>query len=398
MKKTLLAAAALSAFAGAAQAQSSVTVYGTLDAAVSNNDTGTTTLNGTTTKLMGSRTVSDRLGFKGVEDLGGGQTAFFQIETGMNIFAANPGTAGSGDGQAMTSQTPGSLITTRRPSFLGISDAKLGSIQAGSQYSPGFLFTGYGDVAGNNTVGTNFSQATVVSSVADATNSTATTASYKMNAQSIRYDSPSFMGLVGSAYVVTQSTQASGAGKVNALAAAYTSGKFEAQAVYEVKIISTNSNIVTTATATKHTSTGIGGGYDFGFAKARVTYQKGELASQMNGSSSGSNGVVAVTKVSAIAPVTPAIDVFGAYILLSENSNGSMYGTVNTQKSATGMSVGSTYKFSKRTNIYATYTAVENNSNAAFKADGSGTNISAAGGSVAGNDPKVINIGMRHSF
>ena len=398
MKKTLLAAAALSAFAGAAQAQSSVTVYGTLDAAVSNNDTGTTTLNGTTTKLMGSRTVSDRLGFKGVEDLGGGQTAFFQIETGMNIFAANPGTAGSGDGQAMTSQTPGSLITTRRPSFLGFSNKTLGSIQAGSQYSPGFLFTGYGDVAGNNTVGTNFSQATVVSSVADATNSTATTASYKMNAQSIRYDSPSFMGLVGSAYVVTPTTQASGAGKVNALAAAYTSGKFEAQAVYEVKIVSTNSNIVTTATATKHTSTGIGGGYDFGFAKARVTYQKGELASQINGSLSGSNGVVTVTKVSAIAPVTPAIDVFGAYILMSENSVGSMYGAANVQKSATGMSVGSSYKFSKRTNIYATYTALENNSNAAFGLGGSAIGTSSTNGVVAGNDPKIINIGMRHSF
>ena len=398
MKKTLLAAAALSAFAGAAQAQSSVTVYGTLDAAVSNNDTGTTTLNGTTTKLMGSRTVSDRLGFKGVEDLGGGQTAFFQIETGMNIFAANPGTAGSGDGQAMTSQTPGSLITTRRPSFLGFSNKTLGSIQAGSQYSPGFLFTGYGDVAGNNTVGTNFSQATVVSSVADSTSTGATTAQYKMNAQSIRYDSPSFMGLVGSAYVVTPTTQASGAGKVNALAAAYTSGKFEAQAVYEVKIVSTNSNIVTTATATKHTSTGIGGGYDFGFAKARVTYQKGELASQINGSLAGSNGVVSVTKVSAIAPVTNQIDVFGAYMLLSENSVGTMYGAANTQKSATGMSIGSTYKFSKRTNIYATYTALENNSNAAFGLGGSAIGTSATNGVVAGNDPKVINIGMRHSF
>ena len=83
-------------------------------------------------------------------------------------------------------------------------------------------------------------------------------------------------------------------------------------------------------------------------------------------------------------------------ILLSENSNGSMYGTVNTQKSATGMSVGSTYKFSKRTNIYATYTAVENNSNAGFAASGSATNISTS--APAGSDPKIINIGMRHSF
>jgi len=396
MKKTLLAAAAMSAFAGAAQAQSSVTVYGTLDAAISNADTGATTSNGVTTRLRGSRTVSDRLGFKGVEDLGGGQSAFFQIETGMDPFSQNTGQAGAGDGTAMASSMPGSFITTRRPSFLGLSDKTLGSIQAGSQYSPGFLFTGYGDVAGHNTVGTNFSQATVISSVADSTSTGATTAQYKINAQSIRYDSPSFMGLVGSAYTVTPSTAASGAGKVNALAAAYTSGKFEAQAVYEVKIISTNSNFETTATSTKHTSTGIGGGYDFGFAKARVTYQKGELAKQINGSSSGSNGIVSVTKVSAIAPVTSAIDVFGAYILLSENSNGSMYGTVNTQKSATGMSVGSTYKFSKRTNIYATYTALENNSNAGFGLGGTATNVSTS--SPVGSDPRIINIGMRHSF
>jgi predicted porin len=129
-----------------------------------------------------------------------------------------------------------------------------------------------------------------------------------------------------------------------------------------------------------------------------VTYQKGELAKQINGTNSGSNGIVSVTKVSAIAPVTPAIDIFGAYILMSENSNGSLYGAANTQKSATGMSIGSTYKFSKRTNIYATYTAVENNSNAYFGAAGSAVNTSSSNGVVAGNDPKVINIGMRHSF
>ena len=398
MKKTLLAAAAMSAFAGAAQAQSSVTVYGTLDASVSNADTGAASLNGTTTRVRGGRTVSDRLGFKGVEDLGGGQSAFFQLETGMDPFAQNDGVAGAGDGTAMTSATPGSFITTRRPSFVGLSDKTLGSIQAGSQYSPGFLFTGYGDVAGNNTVGTNFSQATVISSVADSSTTGATTAQYKINAQSIRYDSPSFMGLVGSAYVVTPTTAASGAGKVNALNLAYTAGKFEAQAVYEVKIISTNSALLTTATPVKHVSSGFGGGYDFGIAKARATYQKGEISSQIAGATGSSNGIVSVTKLSVIAPVTNQIDIFGAYMMLNENSVGTMYGAANLQKSATAISVGSTYKFSKRTNIYATYTAVENNSNAAFRADGSAIGTSSSNGVVAGNDPKVINIGMRHSF
>jgi predicted porin len=206
------------------------------------------------------------------------------------------------------------------------------------------------------------------------------------------------MGLVGSLYTVTQSTAASGAGKVNALNLAYTAGKFEAQAVYEVKIISTNSALLTTATPVKHVSSGFGGGYDFGIAKARATYQKGEISSQIAGATGSSNGIVSVTKLSVIAPVTNQIDIFGAYMMLNENSVGTMYGAANLQKSATAISVGSTYKFSKRTNIYATYTAVENNSNAAFRADGSAIGTSSSNGVVAGNDPKVINIGMRHSF
>jgi predicted porin len=396
MKKSLLALAAMGAFVGASgvsYAQSSVTVYGTLDASVSNADTGATATNGVTTRVRGGRTVSDRIGFRGVEDLGKGQSAFFQIETGIDPFTQNTGEAGSGDGTAKTSATPGSWLTTRRPTFVGLADKSLGRLSVGSMYSPGFLFTGYGDVAGNNTVGTNFSQATVVSSVADAiaTTTTNTTAAYKMNAQSIRYDSPSFNGLVVSAYAVTQTSAASGAGRVNSLSASYTLGKFNAEAVYETKIISTNSGA--SATPTKHVTSGIGAGYNFGFVNTRLTYQKGELESRIAGAISGSNGVVAVTKLSAIAPVTPQIDIFGAYILLSENSSGTMYGAANVQKSATAMSIGSQYKFSKRTNIYATYTAVENNSNAQFRADGS-----AISSVAAGLDPKVINVGIRHSF
>lgn len=72
MKKSLLALAVLGAFAGAASAQSSVTIYGKL-----NIEAG---------KAVGSvdKTLMDvagsRLGFRGVEDLGGGLKATFGIE------------------------------------------------------------------------------------------------------------------------------------------------------------------------------------------------------------------------------------------------------------------------------------------------------------------------------
>jgi predicted porin len=58
-------------FAGGAYAQSSVVVYGTVDAGISKR-TGTTT-------MVGKRD-NNKLGFKGVEDLGSGLKAIFQLE------------------------------------------------------------------------------------------------------------------------------------------------------------------------------------------------------------------------------------------------------------------------------------------------------------------------------
>ena len=73
MKKSLLAVAAMSAFAGAAQAQSSVTVYGILDVGYVGGHTRNTTTNPVNNTVYngfsgtGAEQTS-RLGFKGVED------------------------------------------------------------------------------------------------------------------------------------------------------------------------------------------------------------------------------------------------------------------------------------------------------------------------------------------
>jgi predicted porin len=84
MKKSLLALAVLGAFAGAAQAQSAVTIYGSFDGGVrhvNNVDAA-----GNSRLTMGSNGTfnSNRIGFKGVEDLGGGMNAHFTLETGFN--------------------------------------------------------------------------------------------------------------------------------------------------------------------------------------------------------------------------------------------------------------------------------------------------------------------------
>ncbi|MDC8760442.1 porin [Janthinobacterium fluminis] len=71
MKKSLVALALFGAFAGAAHAQSSVAIYGTIDA-------GLGKATGKTTAV--TKRDNNKLGFKGVEDLGNGLKALFQLE------------------------------------------------------------------------------------------------------------------------------------------------------------------------------------------------------------------------------------------------------------------------------------------------------------------------------
>src|SRR5262245_16563938 len=93
MKKSLLALAVLGAYAGVASAQSSVTIFGIIDLSINQVENGNTK-----TTVMGSNQLnSNRLGFRGFEDLGGGLGAGFWIEAGMNN---GTGEAGGGSGNA----------------------------------------------------------------------------------------------------------------------------------------------------------------------------------------------------------------------------------------------------------------------------------------------------------
>ena len=92
MKKSLIAIAALAA-AGAAAAQSSVTMYGQVNTGYEHSKTDTT-IDGvkTTTKTTGfqnDRVKTSRLGFKGEEALGNGLSATFALEMGFNAADGN---------------------------------------------------------------------------------------------------------------------------------------------------------------------------------------------------------------------------------------------------------------------------------------------------------------------
>lgn len=81
MKKTFLALAALTATAGAAAQSSNVTLFGVMDASVAR----ITTTGKSVTGLASGGNSSSRLGFRGVEDLGGGLKAGFWLEGGVNV-------------------------------------------------------------------------------------------------------------------------------------------------------------------------------------------------------------------------------------------------------------------------------------------------------------------------
>lgn len=96
MKKSILALAVLSVFSASAYAQSSVTIYGAVDASLSYTNKIATSgeKTGSLLALDSGLLKGSRLGVKGVEDLGGGLKAVFTIENGFNVDTGEAGQKG----------------------------------------------------------------------------------------------------------------------------------------------------------------------------------------------------------------------------------------------------------------------------------------------------------------
>jgi len=125
MKKSLLALAVLGAFAGAVQAQSSVTIYGIVDEGITYNSkvaTNNAGASGSQFQVNSGVIQGSRLGFKGTEDLGGGLNAIFALEAG---FSADNGSLG-------TSGTGGTSTLFRRKSYVGLGGG-FGNVTVGRQ-------------------------------------------------------------------------------------------------------------------------------------------------------------------------------------------------------------------------------------------------------------------------
>lgn len=192
MKKTILATAAAGSLASAlpvdTHAQSSVTLYGVIDAGITYaNKVASTAGHGSVLKYGDGVSQGSRFGIRGAEDLGGGLKALFVLENGFN---SGDGTLGQG----------GALFG--RQAYVGLAKEGIGSLTLGRQYSFSTEILGGGYTIGSQTAAGNY--AYHINDVDQLVQS-------RLN-NAVKFSSANFFGLTfGAMYAFSNSTNFSGA-------------------------------------------------------------------------------------------------------------------------------------------------------------------------------------------
>ncbi len=339
MKKTLLAVAVLGTFAGSAAAQSSVTLYGVADANVERIK-GATSLN----RISSGGVQGSRWGLRGTEDLGGGLRAVFQLESGFNI---DTGTSGQG----------GALFG--RQAYVGLAGG-FGAVRLGRQYSP------MDDVAGM--VGTKtYDVLSVVPIIGNG--------DYNRVNNAITYLTPKLGGFTAQVQYSLGEERASSNtskdfGKQYSMHAMYSGGPLSA-GLSVMRVIDGNGTI---AGKQDLDAVLLVGAYDFGFAKFTAYYDQED---RLTGT--------AKMKVYGLSAAVP----FGSTTLaLGAAQAKNVLGSTASGDDANLFTVQLTHNLSKRTALYAHFTAVDNDSAASL-----GFNSPTAGSNSNG-----VQFGVRHRF
>lgn len=309
MKKTLIALAALSAFAGTVQAQSNVTVYGQVDAGL-RNLTNVDAAGGSKLSMSSSGTYhSNRFGFKGSEDLGNGLKAIFQLEGGFN--------SGTGVGNA------GLFDRTAK---VGISGA-FGTVSLGRQYTIAF-----DTIAAYDPMAYKFSGITLAM---------AATAGVRDN-NAIVYTGKFGAFTARAGYAAGEQTGSSNNGSKQAIGLNYDNGPISLGGVYTQK---TDPN----GNGADLDQYSLGGAYKMGAVKLSAGYADQKQAVAAVASSDTTDKY---TWVGAAYDVSPVLEMRTAYYQVKNR-------TSNVDGKKEVFMVSSVYSMSKHTKLYA---EIDNNS------------------------------------
>jgi predicted porin len=354
MKKSLIALAVL-ASAGVASAQSSVTLFGIVDATLAYGHGSVSNK----TQLTSSGYNSSRLGFRGTEDLGGGMSASFWLEAGLvnddgQGAATNSNNQATGVGAAVAGRQG---LTFNRRSTVSLAGG-WGEVRLGRDYTPQFWNLTVFDPFGTNGVGTTQPNNSIITGV------TAVRAS-----NSIGYFLPGNLGgFYGQAQVYlgenNSGTATSKDGRGFGARVGFANGPF---------------NVALALSRTKYAAgdvqqNNIGGQWDFGMAKLLAEYEWDK-----------NDGLAAKGKGGVIGALVPV----GA---------GEVRASVSRYKTEVAgadpitnkLALGYVHNLSKRTAVYTTIARVKNKNGASQALNGSVTTVN---GSSSGFD-----LGVRHSF
>lgn len=337
-KKTLVAAATLLAVAVAAQAQSSVKLYGYVEASVGSfedftvaKDVDGAIIGGTTdraTKVESGNMMTSFIGLSGSEDLGGGLKAEFVLES----FVAN-------DTGANVTNMAGGFWS--RGSWVGLS-GDFGRVALG-QYDNAFFTMGllY------NPFGSSMTFSPTMVSYYSLAGFQAASLGYDTGwVNSVTYETPNFGGFTASVQFAPKETTAGGDAKNNyAVSAAYNAGPFSVMGVYT----SSGENPAVGGFqpyAVRQKNYGLGASYDFGVAvlSAQFSQIKTDYAGSDNGKSK-------FFQIGASIPVTEAGKVMVSY---GQTKYENFYVTDGKLKQ---FSLGYDHSLSKRSGVYAALTS-----------------------------------------
>jgi predicted porin len=318
--------------------------------------------------------TSNRIGFRGVEDLGGGLRAGFVYEFGLSGFSnGNDAAAVTSNTSAAAATTSNPLSTTPRTAVVTLTDAKLGGIKLGyDTTSLHSTLVGFRAISGSNFVGD-------VSYYADTTSG----ADYRMHTNAVRmngvtYSSPVFMGAqvlvdVGQDSNKTDDSSTTTSATNRGVTLAYTLGKFQVRGTTHQYNAQTAN-----ATNTMTNYNAISAMYDFGILQADVLYANNKIET-ITGAQTSKNDVMQAGVKGRITPVIT---------LAAQYGTGTYQGTTSTNEGdRSGFQVAAIYDLSKRTNIYAIYGQQD------YKYKASTTVTAGTVEKVSG-----YGVGLRHTF
>jgi len=407
MKKSLFAIAAVTAFAGAAQAQSSVTVYGILDTGYvgsnsrtsngSNVTVGNATAgkvyNSTGNQFTSSAQQTSRLGFKGNEDLGGGKAAFFILETTV----------------APASTT--AMLGGTRQALVGLSQKGIGAASIGTQYTVIHTAVSATDVGQTNQMTGNVIYGAYTGPAGNNGSEAGSTENYTVRTGNmLKFASDSFAGFKVNATYTANNQNNNQTTTVTAGATTVTGGLnnqngwgLGADYNWNKLVVTANYQAFTSKNAYTQTATGVpsvpvlwgsatGGSnvqdnqayaaatYDFGILKAYLQYSNRKATSAWN---SNYYGKRSAQQIGVRSFITPTIEAWAS----AGNGRFQSYGNAAPTANLAAFQLGSNYWLSKRTNLYAIYGQT-----------GTSNVIPTNGSNAVSHNMNAYALGVRHTF